>query len=157
MVAADGSSKLLALGFVEYMCVYLGEAPGHLDENSTLLCPSHLSARQTKRVGFPLPQLRTTNPTIPLTLFGSFLTHSYSFLASPAKMFWPWLFLCITVPLARGLYLDSGRLDGQLRPSYDYIIVGGGASGLVVANRLTEDPNGRSLSLHAGYEARWTG
>lgn len=27
----------------------------------------------------------------------------------------------------------------QLRPVYDYVIVGGGTSGLVVANRLTED------------------
>lgn len=25
---------------------------------------------------------------------------------------------------------------------YDYIVVGGGVSGLTVANRLTEDPNG---------------
>jgi choline dehydrogenase len=29
-----------------------------------------------------------------------------------------------------------------LQKTYDYIIVGGGTSGLTVANRLTEDPNG---------------
>ena len=28
----------------------------------------------------------------------------------------------------------------QLRPVYDYVIIGGGTSGLVVANRLTKDP-----------------
>lgn len=28
----------------------------------------------------------------------------------------------------------------QLRPVYDYVIVGGGTSGLVVANRLAENP-----------------
>lgn len=29
--------------------------------------------------------------------------------------------------------------------SYDYVVVGGGVSGLVVANRLTEDPNSMFL------------
>jgi len=37
----------------------------------------------------------------------------------------------------------------QLRPVYDYVVVGGGTSGLVVANRLTEDPNSMYASVLA--------
>lgn len=29
----------------------------------------------------------------------------------------------------------------QLQAEYDYVVIGGGTSGLVVANRLTENPN----------------
>ena len=43
-----------------------------------------------------------------------------------------------TVPFApRALVFDD---PSKLRSEYDYVIIGGGTSGLVVANRLTEDP-----------------
>lgn len=38
--------------------------------------------------------------------------------------------------------------------SYDYVIVGGGTSGLVVANRLSADPSTRVAVIEAGGDAR---
>lgn len=56
-------------------------------------------------------------------------------------------------PVRRAVLLED---ISQLRPVYDYVVIGGGTSGLVVANRLTEDPESKSLfivrnSMVGGY------
>jgi choline dehydrogenase-like flavoprotein len=40
----------------------------------------------------------------------------------------------------------------SLDQSFDYIVVGGGTAGLVVANRLSEDANVRVLVVEAGAD-----
>lgn len=45
--------------------------------------------------------------------------------------------------------VDTASTAG-LATEYDYVVVGGGTSGLVVASRLTEDENVRVLVLEAG-------
>ena len=58
------------------------------------------------------------------------------------KMRWFHLLLAMLVSLVhvvQGNHYQKGDLNATLLPVFDYVVVGCGVSGLVVANRLSED------------------
>lgn len=58
---------------------------------------------------------------------------------------------CVLLWSASGVQIfpnSNGSLP--LRKSYDYIVIGAGIGGLVVANRLSEDASGTDLCSNAG-------
>ena len=51
--------------------------------------------------------------------------------------------------------VESGDDERQLEGDFDYIVVGAGTAGCIVANRLSADPKNRVLILEAGGNDNW--
>ena len=54
------------------------------------------------------------------------------------------------IALAQGVLLHSRDIDELTTDTFDYVVVGCGISGLVVTNRLSEDPTRTVLCIEAG-------
>ncbi|OLN87877.1 Pyranose dehydrogenase 1-like protein 1 [Colletotrichum chlorophyti] len=61
-----------------------------------------------------------------------------------------WSISCVLLPVSSALHITTKTIDKFLLPNYDFIIIGGGTSGLVVANRLSEDVNTTVLVIESG-------
>ncbi|KAF4860492.1 Dehydrogenase xptC [Colletotrichum siamense] len=58
--------------------------------------------------------------------------------------------LSLLLPYSSALHITNQTIDKFLLDKYDYVVVGGGLSGLVVANRLSENSDATVLVIEAG-------
>ncbi|KAI8261883.1 hypothetical protein K4K58_001000 [Colletotrichum sp. SAR11_239] len=58
--------------------------------------------------------------------------------------------LSLLLPYSSALHITNQTIDKFLLDEYDYVVVGGGLSGLVVANRLSENSDATVLVVEAG-------
>src|SRR6202163_1452242 len=54
-----------------------------------------------------------------------------------------------------GLRAETSEMPRRLEGDFDYIVVGAGTAGCIMANRLSADPKTRVLILEAGGNDNW--
>ncbi|KAF2802690.1 choline dehydrogenase [Mytilinidion resinicola] len=138
------------------------------DEDSSGHVPAGPPVSEGPEMSWMLAAVRAGNPILqharfknrmlaclqPTVVSPSNLAASYSSAAVPSAATRGRGLFSILVPGAVALPASNGQIVGRDTvdgSTYDYVIVGGGLSGLVVANRLSENPKNTVLVIEYGY------